>query len=88
MLTFFPARCGNGGEIEGSFPGSGFERYDSHHGFWDLPQLSAHIRTAVDIQYATVLAVLYASYVPSQIPSNMVNYDVHLSAARRTLTIG
>ncbi|PIL33374.1 MFS general substrate transporter [Ganoderma sinense ZZ0214-1] len=25
-----------------------------------------------DIQYATVLAVLYASYVPSQIPSNMI----------------
>ena len=26
----------------------------------------------VDIQYSTVLAVLYASYVPAQIPSNMV----------------
>lgn len=25
-----------------------------------------------DIQYSTVLAVLYASYVPAQIPSNMV----------------
>lgn len=25
-----------------------------------------------DIQYETVLAVLYASYVPAQIPSNMI----------------
>ncbi len=28
--------------------------------------------STADIQYSTVLAVLYASYVPAQIPSNMV----------------
>ena len=27
---------------------------------------------STDIQYETVLAVLYASYVPAQIPSNMI----------------
>lgn len=30
------------------------------------------LTTKLDIEYSTVLAVLYASYVPAQIPSNMV----------------
>ncbi|KNZ72033.1 hypothetical protein J132_05082 [Termitomyces sp. J132] len=34
--------------------------------------ISAEI--CIDIQYATVIAVLYASYCPAQIPSNMVCY--------------
>ena len=33
----------------------------------------------IDIQYETVLAVLYASYVPAQIPSNMVSGASHSS---------
>ena len=29
-----------------------------------------------DIQYSTVLAILYASYVPAQIPSNMASLRI------------
>ena len=36
----------------------------------------ALIADVADIQYSTVLAILYASYVPSQIPSNMVGDGV------------
>ena len=28
---------------------------------------------SLDVQYATVVAILYASYAPAQIPSNMVS---------------
>ena len=28
----------------------------------------------LDVQYATVIAILFASYCPAQIPSNMVVY--------------
>lgn len=34
--------------------------------------LAADQPVSTDIQYETVLAVLYASYVPAQIPSNMI----------------
>ena len=29
-------------------------------------------RTELDLQYATVIAILYVSYCPAQIPSNML----------------
>ena len=29
----------------------------------------------IDVEYETVLAVLYASYAPAQIPSNMVRFN-------------
>ena len=38
---------------------------------FDLIML-ALINVHVDIQYSTVLAILYVSYIPVQIPSNMV----------------
>ena len=31
----------------------------------------------VDVQYDTVLAILYVSYSPAQIPSNMVSSPIH-----------
>lgn len=31
------------------------------------------VRKPSDIQYATVIAILFVSYCPAQIPSNMVN---------------
>ena len=34
----------------------------------------------VDVQYDTVLAVLYAAYSPAQIPSNMVSSSIHAHA--------
>jgi len=40
-----------------------------------LSKLNSHLTVSIDIQYATVVAVLYASYCPAQIPSNMLlNY--------------
>ena len=37
-----------------------------------LAHLYADTEVVLDVQYATVIAILYAAYCPFQIPSNMV----------------
>ena len=39
------------------------------------------LTNTIDVQYDTVVAILYASYCPAQIPSNMVSKPVSLSVS-------